>query len=79
MVFLEALESHIRMLWGSQFVTPSFYQHTPEDGNVLAFLQDISLGLLPETVVVQMEWISSEELLVPRSTEMEALHYLCGS
>ena len=35
-VCLEAPETHIRMLWGTNFVTPSFYQPTPKDGKVLA-------------------------------------------
>ena len=46
-VFLEAPEPHIRVLWGAQFVTPSFAQPTPEDGKVLAFARDTRLGLLP--------------------------------
>ena len=53
MVCLEAPEPHIRVLWGAQFVTQSFAKLTPEDGKVLAFMRDISLGLHPDTVVVQ--------------------------
>ena len=56
-VCLEAPESHIRVIWGAQFVTPSFAQTTPEDGKVLVFARDICLGLLPATVVVRPEWL----------------------
>ena len=45
-VCLEAPEPHIRVIWGAQFVTPSFSQPTPEDGEVLAFAREICLGLL---------------------------------
>ena len=37
MVCLEVPEPHIRVLWGTQFMTPSSAQPTPEDGKVLAF------------------------------------------
>ena len=56
------------MLWGNQFVTPYFTQPTPEDKKVLAFARDICLGLIPETVVVHLEWISPEEVVVLRET-----------
>ena len=39
MVYLEAPELHIRMIWGTQFMTLSFAQPTPEDGKVLYFAQ----------------------------------------
>ena len=52
MVCLEAPEPHICLLWGAQFVTPSFSQPTPEDGKVPAFAGDIRLDLLPATVMV---------------------------
>ena len=58
MVYLEAPEPHIRVLWDTQFVTLSFSQPTPEDRKVLAFVRDIYLRLPPETVVAQPEWIS---------------------
>ena len=46
-VCLESQEPHIRVLWGDQFVTPSFAQLNLDDGKVLAFSGDIRLGLLP--------------------------------
>ena len=53
-VCLEAPEPHIHVIWGAQFVTPSFAQPTPEDGKFLAFARDIQLGLLPATMVVKL-------------------------
>ena len=38
---------HIRVLWGVQYVTPSFARATPEDGKVLAFARDVRLGTPP--------------------------------
>ena len=35
--------------------------------------EDIRLGLLPATVVVQPEWLAPEEVGVPRATDMEVL------
>ena len=61
------------MLWGTQFMTPSFAQPTPEDREVLAFARDIRLGLLSATVVVHPECLAPEEVAVPRAAEMEAL------
>ena len=37
LVCLNSPEPHIRVLWGGHFVTPSFVEPTPEDGNILAF------------------------------------------
>ena len=54
-------------------MTPSFAQTTPEDRNFLTFAQDIRIGLPPATVVVHLEWLSPEEVAVPRETNMEAL------
>ena len=45
-VCLEAPESHIRVIWGAQFVTPSFAQPTLEGGKILAFARNIRLGIL---------------------------------
>ena len=70
MVCLEYPEPHIRMLWGTQFVNLSFVQPT---GRSLPSREEIHLGVLPETVVVQPEWLAPEEVAVPRATEMEAL------
>ena len=70
MVCLEDPEPHIRMLWGTQFVTPYFDQPT---GRYQPSREDIRLGLLPATVVVHPEWLAPEELAVPRATEIEAL------
>ena len=61
------------MIWGAQFVTPSFAQPTPESMKVLAFARDIRLGLLPDTVVVQPEWITPEDVTVPQVAYMETL------
>ena len=73
MVCLEAPEPHIRVIWGAQFATPSFAQPTPEDKKVLAFTRDIRLGLLPDTVVVQPEWLIPADVAVPQAAEMEDL------
>ena len=72
-VYLEAPDLHIRVLWGTHFMTLSFSHPTPEDGKILAFARDNRLGLIPETVVVQPEWIDPVEVAVQRATEMEAL------
>ena len=72
-VCLEAPEPHIRVLWGAQFVTPSFAQPTPEDRKVLAFDRDICLVLLPETVVAKMEWLTPREVTVSQAADMVAL------
>ena len=55
LVCLDSPEPHIRVLWGTQFFTPSFARPTPEDGKVLAFARDIWLGQLPGTVVMLPE------------------------
>ena len=73
MVCLEAPDSHICVLWGTQCVTPSFAQPTLEDGKVLSFARVIHLGLLPATVVVQPECLTLGEDLVPQAAEMETL------
>ena len=70
MVCLEVPELHIRMLWGTQVLTPSFAQPT---GRSLSLRKDFRLGLLPATVVVHPEWLAPEEVAVPQVTEMEAL------
>ena len=69
-VCLEYPEPHIRMFWGTQFVNPSFVQPT---GRSSPSREDIRLGVLPATVVVQPEWLAPEEVVVLRATEMEAL------
>ena len=60
-------EPHICVFWGAQFVTPSFAQPTPEGGKILAFLRDIRLRLLPDTVVVQPEWFTPADVAVPQA------------
>ena len=60
-VCLKALEPHIRVILGAQFVTPYFAQPIPEDSKVFAFASDTCLGLLPEIVVVKPEWITPGE------------------
>ena len=35
--------------------------------------RDIGLGLLPDTVVVQPEWLTPEDVAVPPAADMEAL------
>ena len=72
-VCLEAPESHIRVIWGAQFVTPSFAQPTPEIRKVLAFARDIRLGLLPATVVVKPECLTLGEVNVPQASDLEDL------
>ena len=47
-------ELHIKILWGAQYVNPSFMRTTPEDGNVLIFSRDVRLGHLPTTVKVKV-------------------------
>ena len=71
MVFLEAPQPHIRVIWGSQFANPSFAQPTQEEKKVLAFARDIRIGLLPATVVVYPECLTPGEVAVPQETEME--------
>ena len=66
-VYLEAPEPHIRVLWGAHFVTRSFVQPTPEDGKILVFVRDICLGLLTATVMVQPEWVTAEYVAVPQA------------
>ena len=72
LVCLEAPELHIRVLWGTQLVTPSFTKPTPEDSKVLAFTQDIRLGQLPARVVVLLEWLTSSKVSVQRTSDTEA-------
>ena len=72
-VCLESPEPNICLIWGDQFVTPSFAQPTPEDGKVLAFARDIRLGLLTATLVVHPKWPTSADVAVPQAEEMEAL------
>ena len=50
---------HIRVLWGVQYVTPSFAKSTQEDGKVLAFTRDFCLGILP-TGSSPQPWKSSK-------------------
>ena len=75
MVCLESSEPHIRVIWGTQFVTPSFAQPTPKDGNrnILASEREIRLGLLPAMVVVQSEWLTPADVAVLQAADMEAL------
>ena len=73
MVCLESPETHIHVILGAQFVTPSFVQPTPEDEKVLAFTRGIRLGLLPDTVVVQPEWLIPADVAVPQAADMEDL------
>ena len=61
---------HIRVLWGAQVLTPYFAQPAPEDGKFLAFARNIRLGLLPATVVVQPEWFTAVDMVVPPAAEM---------
>ena len=73
MVYLEAQEPHISVLWGAQFLTQFFAQLTPKDGKVLSFARYIRLGILPSTVVVQSEWLIPEDVAEPQAAEMESL------
>ena len=52
LVCLDSQEPHIRVLWGTQFVTPSFVRPTPEGGKVLASARDIWLSQLPSSLVM---------------------------
>ena len=70
---LEAPDPHICVLWGAQFVTPSFSHPTPQDGKVLTFTRDIHIGFLPATVVVKSQWITLGAVTVPQAVDMEAL------
>ena len=72
-VCLENPEPHIRVLWVAQFVTLYFAQPTPEDGKVLSFVRDIRLGLLPDTVAVEPEWLTPADVAVPPAADIEAL------
>ena len=72
-MFLEAPDPHIRVLWGTKFVTPYLAQPTPEGGKVLAFARDIRLGFLPAKLVVKPEWITPGDVNLPRAADMLAL------
>ena len=71
-VCLEAPEPHIRFLWVTQLITPSFVIPTPEDVQVIAFSQDIWMDQLPASVVIQPEWITPREVEVQREADMGA-------
>ena len=73
MVYIEAPEPHIRILWGAQFVTPYFAQPALEDWKFLVFARDICLGILTETVVVKPEWLAPGDVNVPQAADMENL------
>ena len=68
-VCLKTPEPHIRVLWVTHFVTPSFARPTPENGNILAFAQYIRLGQLPETVIFLPDWLTPRKLEVPKEAE----------
>ena len=65
-------ELHIRVIWGNQFVTPSFVRPFPEDEEVFTFLMDIRLDQLPATVVILQKWLTQSEVEVLREADMEA-------
>ena len=56
---------HIRVLWGVEYVMPSFMQPTPEDGKVLALTRDVSQGQPPNTVNFNPNWlkVDAEDVL----------------
>ena len=71
LIFLEIPEPHIPVLWGVQYVTPSFSQATPEDGTVLAFSRDSRLGILPATVEVNPDWLTMRDVSDPTIAEID--------
>ena len=71
LIFLEIPEPHIPVLWGIQYVIPSFSQATPEDGTVLAFSRDARLGILPATVEVNPDWLTMRDVSDPTITEID--------
>ena len=46
------------------YVTLYFTRPAPEDGMVLAFVQEVQLGILPATVIIFMEWLELNESAV---------------
>ena len=71
MVCLEASEMQIRVLWGTQFITPSFVRPTLEAVKVLVFARNIGLGWLLAIVVILPEWLTPIEVEVLLENEME--------
>ena len=69
---LDYPEPHIRVLWGTQFVTPPFTRPTSEDRKVLKFARDIQLVQLPASDVIPPEWMELSEVEVPREEETKA-------
>ena len=55
-----------------QYVTPSFARTTPEDSKVLAFVQDVCLGIPPTTVEVHPDWLMVRDALDPTFMELDA-------
>ena len=75
---LDVPEPHIRVLWGVQYVTPSFARATPEDGKVLAFTQDVHLGMLPVIVRVNHDWMTVRNVPAPTITELNTTFATTG-
>ena len=57
MVPLKELEPHIQVLWGLQYVTPSYASANTEDGRLIAFVRDTRGGHLPMNTKISLEWI----------------------
>ena len=72
-VCFESPDAYIRVIWGTQFISLYFAQPTPKNGKALAFAWDIRLGQILAKVVVQLEWLTPGETVVPWKTDMEAL------
>ena len=71
-VCLKSPAMHIRVIWGNQFVTPSFVRPTPEDEKVLTFVREFRMDQLPATVVILQEWLTQSKVEVLREADMEA-------
>ena len=65
MAFIEDLGPYFCVLWGIQYVTPSFLRGVPEQGEILAFTQDIRQGNIPSTVEISPEWLEINDRDVP--------------
>ena len=70
LICLMSLEPRIRVLWGVQYFTPYFERDNPEDGEMLAFAQDIHIRMLPTTMRVNPYWLTVREVPAPTIAEI---------
>ena len=68
LICLAKPESHTKIHWGAQYVTPSFTCATPEDGTFLVFARDVCLGHHPKIVEVKAGWPTIRNVATPNIT-----------